>query len=461
MAQTIVLTLLQCSVWSALLWWLLQQLQRKIPALTHWPMLYWLILVLGFLPLLPTPEFATAWPLPSVLLQDAVLSVQTLTAQPQHPGVTPALLSWQLIWPLTLTILLLVSLWQLLKVAQQWHCLQRLIRLAQPLPLSALLHKNQRAVLPAGFTIRQTPLTVSPFIAGGRRMVLVVPAYIWQLSPEQRGLLVSHELVHLKRRDPQQLLLLRVVVACCWFMPSLRYLERAFSHSAELAVDRAVLQQQPGQAVLYGQTLLQSLKLSQSARTPTMAAGFIQANTDKALYQQRFAALFQQVPTLSAPAKFGLGLLFTGVMLLSQFSWAALSGPVAVTQWQLPVANAGVSSFFAERHPFRQQRPHQGVDFAAAKGVQVVAGGHGRVLIADDSSLNSRYGKVVLIEHGAGYQTLYAHLNAFHVQPGQLVRAGEPIGTVGATGKVTGPHLHFEILLNGEQQNPALYLPLK
>lgn len=461
MAQTIVLALLQCSVWSLLLWAVVLWLQRKVPVLMHWPAFYWLVLGLSFLPLLPAPQFAAAWQLPSALVQDAVLSVQTLTARPQHPGVSQPLLNWQLIWPSVLTLVLLASLLQLAKVALQWYRLQRLIKVAEPLPLSALLNQQQCIQLPSGFTLRQTSLPVSAFIAGFRRTVLVVPAFIWQLPPAQRDLLISHELVHSVRRDPQQLLLLRAVVACCWFMPALRYLQRAFRQSIELAVDRTVLQQQPGLAALYGQTLLNSLKLSQSAAMPALAVGFIEENADKALYQQRLTALFRQRPALSFGAKFGLGALFSTVMLLSHFSWAALGTASSVQQWQLPVAKATVSSFYAERHPFRQQRPHQGIDFAAEKGVVVQASGQGKVLIADDKSLNSRYGKVVLIEHGAGYQTLYAHLDSFDVQPGQLVRAGENIGTVGDSGKVTGPHLHFEILHDGEQQNPALYLQLE
>ncbi len=84
----------------------------------------------------------------------------------------------------------------------------------------------------------------------------------------------------------------------------------------------------------------------------------------------------------------------------------------------------------------------------------------GRVLIADDTSLHERYGKVVLIDHGHGYQTLYAHLDGFYVAAGQTVDPGQPIGKVGATGRVTGPHLHFELLLHGKPLDPALHLPL-
>lgn len=460
MAQAILSSLLYCSIWSALICCLAHGLLQRIPALRPWPAFYWLSLLLCFLPLLPLPDLGQRWLIPSVLLQDAVYSMQTLIAQPAHPAVSLPALHLKQLWPLLLTAVFWISLWQLSRVGRQWRQLQQLIQLATPLPLSALFSAVQRTQLPAGFSLRQTPLNVSPFIAGWSRMVLVVPAYIWQMSATERELLLAHELAHVQRRDAQQLLLLRILTALCWFMPAMRYLERGFGRSIELAADQAVLRTWPEQAALYGQTLLSSLKLSQSMQASALSAGFIHGACDKGFYQQRLAALFQRLPATSAWQRLRTGLLFGMAVVLVQLSSNALSVQAPVQNWLLPVGNVRVSSYFAEQHPIRQNRPHQGIDFAADKGVMIQASQAGKVLIADNSSLNSRYGKVVLIDHGAGYQTLYAHLDSYHVRPGQKVTAGEPIGTVGETGKVTGPHLHFEILRNGQQQDPASYLSL-
>ena len=117
-----------------------------------------------------------------------------------------------------------------------------------------------------------------------------------------------------------------------------------------------------------------------------------------------------------------------------------------------------ISSFYADIHPFRQNKPHYGIDLAADIGVPVLAAQQGKVLIADAQSLHPRFGKVVLIDHGQGYQTLYAHLDQIQLTAGSRVEAGQPIGTVGETGRVTGPHLHFEVLLRGEPQDPLLVL---
>lgn len=146
--------------------------------------------------------------------------------------------------------------------------------------------------------------------------------------------------------------------------------------------------------------------------------------------------------------------------LLLNVGCAQLSLSSPPQEWVLPVGNVPINSFYGEKHPFRKNRPHQGMDFGAKRGATVKAAQKGKVLIADAGSLNSRYGKAVLIDHGHGYQTLYAHLDGFYVQAGQSVAAGQPIGKVGSTGRVTGPHLHFELLINGKQHDPAPYLKL-
>ncbi|MDE6453260.1 MAG: M23 family metallopeptidase [Muribaculaceae bacterium] len=97
---------------------------------------------------------------------------------------------------------------------------------------------------------------------------------------------------------------------------------------------------------------------------------------------------------------------------------------------------------------------HEGMDFSAPPGTPVYATGDGRVLSAD---WNSGYGNLIEIDHGYSYVTRYAHLSEMLVRPGQSVRRGDLIGRVGNTGKSTGPHLHYEVRLNGVPQNPVHY----
>ncbi|MBL8287934.1 MAG: M23 family metallopeptidase [Rubrivivax sp.] len=101
---------------------------------------------------------------------------------------------------------------------------------------------------------------------------------------------------------------------------------------------------------------------------------------------------------------------------------------------------------------FRTHGQHQGVDFAAPKGTPVVVVADGTVVHAGRSG---GYGNLVVVDHGGGITTYYAHLSAFGVQEGMRVERGQEIGQVGSTGMSTGPHLHYEIRKDGKYLDPA------
>lgn len=99
---------------------------------------------------------------------------------------------------------------------------------------------------------------------------------------------------------------------------------------------------------------------------------------------------------------------------------------------------------------------HGGQDFATATGTPVYATGDGQVVSAQFQF--SGYGNEIVIDHGYGYQTRYAHLNTIIINEGMKVKRGEQIGTVGATGKVTGAHLHYEVIYQGNKVNPMNFM---
>jgi len=135
----------------------------------------------------------------------------------------------------------------------------------------------------------------------------------------------------------------------------------------------------------------------------------------------------------------------------------AFSSPPPATLRMLPPVPGRRSATFGLRRFFNGEarRPHSGMDIAAPAGTRVAAAAAGRVADIGEYLFS---GRTVVLDHGSGWLSLYAHLKSIDAGIGQSVAVGASIGEVGTTGRVTGPHLHFAVYLNAAAVDPALFL---
>lgn len=114
------------------------------------------------------------------------------------------------------------------------------------------------------------------------------------------------------------------------------------------------------------------------------------------------------------------------------------------------------SKFGYRKDPFTgYKRPHKGLDFGAKRGTQLMATADGVITMAKRVPT---FGKVIIIDHGFGFETVYGHLQSFNVSQGDKVKRTDVIGLVGSTGRSKGPHLHYEVRVNGKQVDPMDYV---
>ncbi|MDN3640365.1 M23/M56 family metallopeptidase [Simiduia curdlanivorans] len=301
--------------------------------------------------------------------------------------------------------------------------------------------------------------SVSPYVLGLWRPRLVLTSDVVRTLPLQAlKLIVRHECTHIRRYDYAMVLLVQLSNCLAWFNPFYRSLVDRLHWSIELSCDRQVLQKRPRQNHQYAKAMVSVLSLiSQCQQTQFVTF----THHQKRSVRMRITTILQPVNSYSLSMAQRLIMLcgfvtLTGVAVLAQSS-AVIAAEVSPTVFQNPVPAARVSSSFGQK----TDRFHNGIDLAIGTGAKVVASAGGRVLVSTDVYDNKvNYGKIIIIEHANGLRSLYSHLDSRVVAKGDTVAAGQLIGTVGETGKVTGPHLHFEILDGDNRLDPAQFIGL-
>ena len=373
------------------------------------------------------------------------------------------------------------------------RALRALLRTADRMSGAALrTHRGFAEVSPyRGPPVLETPVPVSPMLVGLRAPRLLLPSHLSHFDAEQQQLIVAHELTHWRRRDHVWLHASLLLETLFWFNPAVRLMRAKMNWAQELACDQQVLAGRPAQQrQSYAAALVAQLKLQEA-----MASGGYPAS---AFGGAGLAAVSDRIKLIrdggagvvGAAARALLGgatvaLLAASVLLQPAFAWRtgdvegrpaaaaaglaqpspagspAARGGLALPSWRAPLEAARVSSFYGLRNkPLASSNAfHRGIDFAARRGTPVLAPAAGKVV--ESTALyegQAKYGQVLLIDHGDGLRSMYAHLDRRSVRVGDTVAAGQQIGLSGATGRVTGPHLHLEVQRDGSHVDPALLI---
>ncbi len=312
----------------------------------------------------------------------------------------------------------------------------------------------------------------TPLLMGMLRPAIYLPEHDW--AEEQQKMILQHELCHYKSHDLVIRLFLLAVTAMHWFNPVVYLVGRELKASLEEACDAAVLEQSsPETRRLYGKTVLETAYCQQE-KLPLMTAPF-------AARHSRLKERCQRILTGDGALCRGRGLILGACSLvaalavvcalvpkpqvaagdsvepsLSSQPTESTAAPVESDNWLFPLeGKLYVTAPYGEgNYTF-----HKGLDVSRddIAGEEIHAARAGVVVTANtDAHSNGNY---VVIDHGDGYQTLYAHCQSLAVTKGQRVAQGETIAYVGSTGNSTGPHLHFEIQKNGEPFDPAQIFP--
>jgi len=325
-------------------------------------------------------------------------------------------------------------------------------------------HRNR---LPPVFEV---DAPVPPMLAGLLRPMLLLPRHLRDLDLDQQGLVIEHELTHLSRLDQLWLHMALSLQILLWFNPALPALRRQLTWAQELGCDRAVLAGSTlQQRKRYAAALIAQFKMQQTS--PAYAAMAFGGQLRDCV-SARVALIRDGIPFHSHAAVRAasgcllIALLLASVVLQPAFALRAVDtsphpvNPAAesLPQWLAPLQRMHITSYFGTVRT-AGATPHGGIDLAARVGTPIMAPASGTVTASTDLYQGeAKYGKVIAIEHAGGLRSVYAHLNQRSVKVGEAVAKGQLIGLTGATGRVSGPHLHLEIHRNNIKLDPELLL---
>ncbi len=311
---------------------------------------------------------------------------------------------------------------------------------------------------------------LTPFTSGVLKPAIFIPkTLLTHASQRTIETVIAHEIAHIKRLDALWLVLQNIVQLLYYFNPLVWFANSEINAAREQLCDNFVLTTGEISSECYAQGLLDVVNLKLvgiPAYQPGLAFG------------SRKNQIRERITTITGGKKMSrksrimnlVALLSIGVFVLpmakSQPGVWQKGGVSESGQTQkknkmpfvLPIKAGRISSSFGlQVDPFsKKEVHHNGVDIAAKGGTQVYAAAAGQVLKAvTEYKLNRGRGRYIQIEHANGFVTVYNHLSVVKIQEGEQVKAGQIIGLVGSTGRSTGAHLHFEVMNDGANEDPA------
>ncbi len=307
-----------------------------------------------------------------------------------------------------------------------------------------------------------TDAVSSVCVHGFFRPVILMPmSLLDRVSIKDAILMGAHEMAHIKRGDTWLFAFITIVKAVFWFNPFVHHIAARANLAAEQAADALVISRGANRRQ-YAQCFVEGLRFAAGAPRGDHALVPSFTPFDKRSRRERLNAILSKTggaPLLGAANKTGLVLSIIAATGLA-FAQAALAVAPKPPEEALPLSplDGEVTFEFGKKSKVLggERKTHEGVDIKAPRGTKIRAAGGGKIVAATKRYKGqTAWGNVVVIDHGHGLVTRYAHLDDYVVKKGDRVDAGDVIGTVGSTGKSSGPHLHFEVLQDGLNIDPA------
>ena len=314
-----------------------------------------------------------------------------------------------------------------------------------------------------------------PFTSGIFKPVIYIPRSM--LSTANASLLesvIAHECAHIKRLDSLWIQVQAVFQIAYFFHPAVWAAASRINLARECLCDRMVVSYNTISIQSYGSGLLAVQKYNLSGHSPI--PGMPSFGNEKKKLASRIKNLTLKNAAGTAGHSFlGYAILLAGLFMLPMAAAVETGGeitplasPGTTPEHQtedksfravFPVKGASIlSGYGMRRDPFTgAEKFHRGVDIPAAKGSEVLAAAQGYVI---ETGRNRYDGNYVQLSHQENISTRYSHLDTVFVTAGQSIGQGQAIGTIGETGLATGPHLHFEVIINSRRVDPEEYLIL-